>query len=339
MVSTTKKNILRISIVAFLILLISVLYYLEPQEEVVWHLIYRELYLLPVFLAGFWFGLRGGLAAAFGITVLYMPDVIRSSSGSIPDDFAGIFEVVLFIILGGLIGWLRDREKANQEMRRREEGLAAMGKAVAFVAHDMKTPLMAIGGLCLQIRRKLEPEDAVGKKLDIIVQQTQRLETMIKDLLAFARPLELEWHEGEVSNFLQEILPVAKELAGKYNVNLKLALEDDQVRFFYDPNRLQQALLNLINNAVEASSARETVIIRTRMDDSRNLVIEVQDQGPGISTAIIDDIFQPFVSKKKEGTGLGLPICKKIIEAHGGELQYEQLEGRGMIFRLILPKR
>ena len=336
MMQINKKTSFRIVVLFVLVFLVTMLHYLTRQEETVLHVIYRELYFLPIILAGFWFGLRGGLATALVITTLYVPIVIEKPSGLTGHDLGNLLEILLFTIIGILVGRLRDREIIHQEMRRKEEGLAAMGKAVACVAHDMKTPLIAIGGFARQIRRKLPEEDRTGKKLDIVLQQTERLELMIKDMLGFAKPLDLNCQDNDFNKLLQETVLIAEEKARKHDVQFSLQLQDDLPVCHYDFHRLQQALLNLINNAVEASPAEGEVIIRSKMD-TNNLCIEVEDFGEGMSADKTDDILQPFVSNKKEGTGLGLPIVKKIAEAHGGILQYEQRDEKGMIFRIILP--
>ena len=331
-----KKKSLQMVVVFVLIFLVTILHYLTRQEDTVLHVLYRELYFLPIILAGFWFGLRGGLATALVITALYLPIVIGRPSDLTGHNLGNLLQILLFNIIGILFGWLRDRDIIHQEMRKKEEGLATMGKAVACVAHDMKTPLIAIGGFARQIRRKLPEEDRTGKKLDMVLQQTERLELMVKDMLGFAKPLDLNCQDHDFNKLLQETVLIAEEKARKHDVHLSLQLQDDLPVCRYDFHRLQQALLNLINNAVEASPAEGEVIIRSKMD-TYNVCIEVEDFGEGISTDKTDDILQPFVSNKKEGTGLGLPIVKKIAEAHGGILQYEQRDEKGMIFRIILP--
>ena len=336
MMQINKKTPFQGVVIFVLVFLITMVHFLTRQEEIFLHVIYRELYFLPIILAGFWFGLRGGLATALVITALYMPIVIGKPSGLTGHDLENLLQILLFNIIGILVGCLQDREIIHQEMRRKEEGLAAMGKAVACVAHDMKTPLIAIGGFARQIRRKLPEEDKTGKKLDIVLQQTERLELMIKDMLGFAKPLDLNCQDNDFNTLLQETVLIAEEKARKHDVQFSLQLQDDLPVCHYDFHRLQQALLNLINNAVEASPAGGEVIIRSKMD-THNLCIEVEDFGEGISTDKMDEILQPFVSNKKEGTGLGLPIVKKIAEAHGGILQYEQRDEKGMIFRIILP--
>lgn len=326
----------RIILICLLIIAVTFLHYMTRQDKVFLHVIYRQLYFLPIILSGFWFGIRGGLTSSLIITVLYMPFIALKTSGFPGHDLGNFLEIILFNVVGFLVGWLRNREAILQEERRKHQELAAMGKAVACVAHDMKTPLMAIGGFANQIRRKLSDDDKTGKKLDIILQQTARLELLVKDMLAFARPLDLNCQNDNLNDLLEETILIAEEKAKQHKVQLSHQLQKGLLICSYDSHRLQQCLLNLINNAVEASPSGGKVIIRSK-EEMQNVVVEVADSGGGISEEHTDEILQPFVSSKKEGTGLGLPIVKKIVEAHGGVLEYEQQADEGMIFRFILP--
>ncbi|MGB3225670.1 MAG: ATP-binding protein [Desulforhopalus sp.] len=336
MMRIDRKTAFKIMAILVMIFLVTILHYNTRQEEAVLHVIYRELYFLPIILAGFWFGLRGGPATALVITALYMPMVVGQPRGFAGHDMGNLLEVLLFNIIGILVGWLQDRTITHQTKRRKEEELTAIGRAVACVAHDMKTPLIAIGGLVRRIRQKIPEENRDTEKLDIVLQQTERLELMVKDMLVFAKPLDLNCQDDDFNKLFQETMLLAEEKARKHNVQLSLQILDDLSIYSFDYHRLQQALLNLINNAVEASQAEGKVIIRSKLD-TNNIFIEVEDYGEGITADKIDEILHPFFSSKKEGTGLGLPIVKKIAEAHGGILQYKQQDGRGMVFRILLP--
>jgi two-component system sensor histidine kinase HydH len=326
----------KISVVVLLVLAITLLHYLTRQDDAFLHVAYRELYFLPIILAGFWFGQKGGLSTALVITLFYAPMVLGYSNGFNNHDLGNLLEIILFNIIGILVGWLQDRELLRQKLKRQRDELAATGKAVACIAHDMKTPLVAIGGFTHQVRQTLSEEDKNYKKLDIVLQQTHHLETMITDMLDFSRPFDLKCQHNCFNTFFQDTMIVAEEKARKHRVRLCSQLQENAPICSFDYYRLQQALLNLINNAVEASPIDGKVIIRSQYNKD-SFVIEVVDDGEGIHDEIINSILQPFFSNKKEGTGLGLPIVKKIAEAHGGELQYERQDSQGMIFRIVLP--
>jgi len=333
-----RQQTFHLSVVLLMVVFISVFHHLTRQEEIILHVIFRELYFLPIILAGFMFGVRGGLIAALGVSVLYVPLVVSKQGDFSGHDLGNLLEILLFNIVGIMVGWLRDRDLYRQELKRQQDGLANIGKTVSCIAHDMKTPLLAIGGFAHQIRRKLPEEDKAQKKLDIILKQTQRLELMVNDMLNYSTPLKLDCRQNCLNNLFRETLLIAEEKARVHKVHLSSQLQEEPPSCSFDFYRLQQALLNLINNAVEATPAEGTVIIRSGYDRESNCVIEVEDEGDGISADIIDKILQPFFSSKKEGTGLGLPIVKKITEAHDGILLYKQRVGKGMSFKIVLPE-
>lgn len=330
-----NRKIIRIVLLVLAVTIITILHYRTSQLEISTHIIFRELYFLPIILAGFWFGVRGALAVSFSITLFYLPFTL-----SLPQRITGhylenILQIVLFNIIGLLIGWLRDREKKQQKKLLEAENLAAMGRAVSCIAHDMKTPLIAIGGLVRQVRRKVE-EEGLAQKLEIAIDQVRRLEVLVGDMLAFARPLKLEYSLGKVSDLLREAATIAGGKAELHNVRLHIELQQEMPLFEYDPNRLRQAFLNLINNALEASPPDSQVTLRCHCEQE-GAIIEVIDQGEGIPQERQHDIFTPFVTTKKEGTGLGLSIIKKVIDAHSGRIEVGRNGDRGTIFRITLP--
>ncbi|HEB70884.1 MAG TPA: HAMP domain-containing histidine kinase [Desulfobulbus sp.] len=329
-------KVYRLTAVTVLILLLTVFHYTTPREDILLHVVFRDLYFFPIILSGFWFGLRGGVTASLAVTMLYLPMVVGKSSGFAGHDLGNQLTILLFNIVGILVGWLRNREAVQYRARTKEHELAAMGKAVACVAHDMKTPLTVIGGLVRQVRRTVADEDKSAEKLDIALEQTMTLEFMVKDMLAFSRPLELDLKRRDLNTCIETAVRVAREKYRQQGVDLSFQSEDRQLLLNYDAHRLQQALLNLINNGMEASAPGDEVIVRSR-SESDTVVVEVADRGKGINTDNPDTLFQPFISTKKDGTGLGLPIVKKVVEAHGGFIHCERRKERGMIFRLILP--
>lgn len=334
--SDRRENVGRLTAVSALVLLLTILHYTTPREDILLHVVYRDLYFLPIILAAFWFGLRGGLTASLAVTVLYLPMVVGKSSGFAGHDLGNQLTILLFNIVGILVGWLRDREAVLQQARLREQELAAMGKAAACIAHDMKTPLTVIGGLVGRVRQTMPDENSEAGKLDIALEQTMSLEFLVKDMLAFSRPLELDLKHRDLNACIQSAVQVAREKYRQQGVELLFQAEEELLLCSYDIHRMQQVLLNLINNGMEASSQGDTVIVRSRLESGR-AIVEVIDRGKGIGYKKPESIFQPFTTSKQEGTGLGLPIVKKVVEAHGGFIHCEHAEEKGMLFRVALP--
>ncbi len=329
------KNNIRIPVITCLIILVTALHYFTQQSETLLHVIFREFYFLPIIMAGFFYGLRGGLIASVFVTLLYLPYIVYHLDGFSSHDLGNFLQIILFTCSGGLTGWLRDREKALEAGRRKSESLAVMGKAVSCIAHDMKTPLIVSGGLIQQVRRKIT-DTSIADKLDYAYEQIHRLEIMTGDMLAFAKPLELELQQGEIGQLIDEVVRVTSEKACRRSITITSILEKETLTAEYDHQRLHQALVNLVNNAIEACPDGSEVTLRCQKHENQ-IMIEVADQGCGIPEAISDNIFAPFVTTKKEGTGLGLSIVKKIIDAHKGFIAVIKNSKNGVIFQVTIP--
>ena len=330
------KQKTEIAVVALLVIGITALHYITQISELHYHIFYRELYFLPIILAGLWFGLSRALWTSFSISLLYSPLIFIHWEGFSPGDFDKIMEVVLYNIDAFVLGFLRDRQRMEHERYVEAERLAAMGRALSGVAHDMKTPLVAIGGFSKMVQRNFQKNDSSYKKLDIVVQQTKRLESMVKEMLDFSRPLSLNRSEEDLNKVVEDSLAVAGKTAEDSNVTVVSHLDRDLPLISVDSMRMEQVVINLVNNAIQSSPAGQTVVVKiSRMNEYA--AIEVSDCGCGIPVEQKEKIFTPFFSTKKEGTGLGLPIVKKIIESHNGRLEFFDNPEGGVTFRVLLP--
>jgi signal transduction histidine kinase len=326
----------KIIIIAILVGGITLLHYFTELKEHLYHLSYQGLYFLPVMLAGFWFGLKGGLVTSLGITIVYLPFTVMYWNGFSAGDFNSIMEMVLYNTVAVVIGGLRDRERTMQRRLHEAGRLAAMGKAVSGLAHDLKTPLIAIGGISRLVHRNLEEDSPHREKLSIIVKETQRLERMVKDMLDFSRPLELHRTQEDITEVISQSLAIVSDLAQERNVRVEWQPPQNLLVTSLDETRIKQALINLLTNAIEASPEGETVAVYS-YQKGRKIIIDVCDRGYGIPVDKREEIFSPFFTTKKNGTGLGLPIAKKIVEAHKGYLEVREHREKGVIFRVIVP--
>jgi signal transduction histidine kinase len=333
-----KQLIYRAGFVFILIFAITALHYLTLREETIRHLVYRELYFLPIILLGLWFGLGGGLIASLLITVIYIPSIPSWSSSELLGHHFGIFmEIILFNIVGPLVGWLRNREFQLSREKCEAEHLASMGQAVSCIAHDMKTPLTAIGGFIYQARKKLSSPAKADERLTHAQEQVRRMERLVLNMLAFARPLNLDCKPESLSNLIQDAVTTVAEKARRNKISLQTEIQgDNQTLLYCDRHRLQQGLMNLLANAIEASPPHGVVTIRG-LTRKKEIWIEIIDQGKGIPAAERQKILQPFITTKRGGTGLGLPIVNKVITAHAGRLEINDSPPAGALFRLRLP--
>ena len=240
----------------------------------------------------------------------------------------------LTLLLDGM--WkLIQRERAEKALRE-SESLAALGKALSGLAHDMKTPLVAIGGFTRLVQKHMREDTASRKKLDIVIQETERLESMVREMLDFSRPLQLHRSPEDIHRLMQESLRLIKTMARKRRISLSNQAPHIPFSAFIDPLRMKQVLINLATNAVQASPEGGTVVVRSYLEKS-SLIIDVVDRGCGIPPELREEIFSPFFTTKKGGTGLGLAIVRKIVEAHQGYLQILDNPEGGLTFRVVIP--
>lgn len=319
-----------------LVISISILHYATHYAQVGRHSIYRELYYIPIIIASLWYGLKGGLIVSLSVTIFYLPYLLLQSEAVAWAKFNNSLEIFLFNTIAAIVGLMSDREKAVQRRMRETESLQKIGQAVSIIAHDFKSPLMAIGGFSAQVRRTFSENDPQANKLDIIIKQTSRLETMVKDMLAFSKPLQLECSCGDINQLIKDTLSVLAVSANRNGVFLCSELEKNPRNFYFDHNRIQQALINLIENAIDASPEGADVIVRTTSNNGF-VRLGILDQGPGINVENRDEIFKPFVTCKNDGNGLGLPIVKKVVEAHGGRIFILDHPAVGAHFAIDLP--
>ena len=329
------KNLIKIGLIGVAVGFITLLHYQTAPEAGIRHVLFRELYFLPIILSGFWFGLRGGLSTALFISLLYGPLVLAGADKFSAHGIGNIMEVLLFNLVGGLLGWLKDREVAQQDKLKQAESLAVMGRAAAMIAHDLKTPLITIGGLARRLAYKISPETPEGEKVMVIRQQAERLEQLVMDILFFARPIKLSLKENNFYKLLQEARESVSEVAQASEIGIDIPA-GDTCDCYLDYEKMIQVFINLFTNAIDVSS-RGGIVKVSLNQHADKLQIDVADTGTGIPGKIAEKVFEPFVTGKKKGTGLGLPISKKIVEAHSGKLEYINNIDVGTTFSVSIP--
>jgi len=318
------------------VLAVTALHYGTRLSEHHYHIFFRELYYVPIMLAAFWFGLKGGIWTSLSVSALYLPFIFMNWQHFSPDDFNKMMEILIYNTVGLTLGILRDREKTEHDALIKSESLAAMGKAVSSVAHDMKTPLVAIGGFTRMVQRKMDKNDPSFEKLEIVIQETGRLENMLKQMLHFSKPLELDLADGDINEIIEQSLKVLEQNASASSVRITTRLDTSIPALSLDTARMEQVVLNLIFNAIQASSEAEEVTVMTSVQGDY-VRLDIVDCGCGIPQEKKDQIFTPFFTTKKEGTGLGLAIVKKIVEAHHGHLEFQENPKKGATFSVLLP--
>ncbi len=244
-------------------------------------------------------------------------------------------------VKGGLFftGIVRDltETRALQEQVLKSERLAALGQLVAEISHEIKNPLMMIGGFARQLIRKNRDEQDLNK-LHVIAEEVERLENLLSDLRGYYLPREMVKEPVDLKALLEEVLSLSAEDIEKTGIETHLDIEEKAATVVGDEKRLKQVFLNLIKNAMEAMDEGGHLWVATKRVDGQ-VEIRLRDSGSGISEADRDRIFDPFFSTKAHGTGLGLCVSKRIIEEHeNSALSIESKEGEGTTFKIILPR-
>lgn len=232
---------------------------------------------------------------------------------------------------------IRDLSTQRQMEKKllQSERLAAVGQAVAHVAHEIRNPLMIVGAFSRQIQRCLDDDKSV-QKLDMILEEVRRLESLVENLLDYTKEFKLVRRKADVNAVVRDVVKVIGEIYGrdKYRFVEELCLDLEEINC--DPDKLKQVFLNIIANAVEAMAPGGAVAVQT-IRRPHHMEVRISDQGIGISEEAMPHIFDPFYTTRQRGSGLGLAISYRIIEAHGGEISAESRAGRGTTFYIRLP--
>lgn len=245
--------------------------------------------------------------------------------------------VLMVLVYRGMIVPLRFRLTESQAIIARQEKLAALGALAAGVAHEIRNPLTAIKFRLFSLRKSLPAADHDNEDAAVIASEISRLERIVKDFLEFARPSEPALVTVPAQRIAEEVCSLLKGQLEKSAIELRLeSTEPAWVRA--DTQQIKQVLINLIQNAADSIGEGGEITLRVHTDGPASVLLEVADDGKGISPEVQQRLFDPFFSTKEGGTGLGLPIAARIVEKHGGQLHYHTKPNRATTFTIVLPR-
>lgn len=236
-------------------------------------------------------------------------------------------------IIGRDITEERDAERVALE----NERLAALGRAAAFIGHELVAPLTNISLLASAIERASD-DPKVREKAAKINEQRFLAAEITSDLLSISQPIELRLALTDVRDIVQKAFDDVR-VHGKDGVALVISLGERPVQARVDPTRLMQVVNNLLTNALEATTAGHVAV---RLEDRLDVVvIVVEDTGTGMEPNVLRHMFEPFFTTKPKplGTGLGLPLCRHIVSAHHGTIEVQTEVGKGTVFTVTVPKK
>jgi len=237
-------------------------------------------------------------------------------------------------VLAGAISDMVDRLAEAREEVARTESLAAIGVLTKSLAHEIRTPLSVLRAGTEILARAPQAGSREREVSEMLQAEVERLSRLVDDLLVFGRPSPPEIQEMDLHLVCREVLPVLQDEAAERDVALEWVGEAVPMRG--DPDQLRQVIVNLATNAIRACEPGGRVWIRTGTGEG-TVVLEVEDDGTGIPPEVLPDIFKPLVTTHRTGNGLGLPIVRQLVEAHGGEIEVQSEVGRGTTMRVTIP--
>lgn len=226
--------------------------------------------------------------------------------------------------------YLAEKVKLNEK-------LALVGEMVATVSHEIRTPLTLIGGFAQQVLRRSGCDPKDNRKLEIIVREVARLETLLQELNQLSRPLDLKMEEVDLTELMDRVTELMDSSLQEARVALTFLTRPTGFRVIGDRDRLSQVFINLINNAVQASPPGSRLELSFANTARGRVGVEIRDHGQGIPAENLEKIFTPFFTTKAAGTGLGLPVSNRIVGEHDGTLTISSRVGQGTRAVVNLP--
>jgi len=235
--------------------------------------------------------------------------------------------------VGTVVQHLQDSQRATL----RAEQMAALGQLASGLAHELRNPLTSIKLLLQPDPEDPQPLALDGRDLAVLRHEVNRLEQTLQTFLDYARPPRLEKRPVVVRTLLQQTVEFVSPRARQLGIEIRCECPDQIWEAETDAGQLRQVFLNLLLNALDASPTGTCVTVRMFRPSAQWLSIEIADQGPGLPAELGERIFEPFVTTKDGGTGLGLPICRRIMVEHGGDITAENRETGGAVLTVRLP--
>lgn len=251
--------------------------------------------------------------------------------------------VVLVLVYRRMIAPLRTDLTESRAIIERQEKLASLGVFATGIAHEIRNPLTAIKVRVFSLKASHRPGTSDNEDLEVIENEIDRLERIVRDFLQFARPAEPDLQMVSAAKLLRDTAALLTSDLAKRSVTLKLDLvAEDAVRA--DADKMKQVLINFVQNAADSMETGGTITLRTRLDkhllQDRTrpaVVLDIADTGKGIPPEVQRRLFDPFFTTKENGTGLGLCIAARIVEKHGGVIDYRTQLNHGTTFSIVLP--
>ncbi len=364
-------------IIGLLVILISLLHYTTPTMKWQYHLIFMQSYFIPILLGAFQFGVRGGLGTAIVVSIFYFPHIMFQWGGLVEANLMRFLQILLFNIIGYLTGLKAQKEKeekirfrdaaeklkesiqklkeqSNQmeemeDQLRQADRLSVIGELSASLAHEVRNPLGSIRGIVDILKDESGKNQKSYHFLDILRQETERLNQVVENYLNFARMSPVHKVPFDAREVIRDSLLLLASKARKSGIKLEGILPEISLPVTGDPGQLQQVMMNLLLNALQVLPRGGEIKVEAASRNPENqgaaenqatgeeICISISDNGPGIRHEESEKIFKPFFTTREGGTGLGLAIVKRITDHNRWRIEVESQAGQGTTFHLFLP--
>ena len=224
----------------------------------------------------------------------------------------------------------------RQELEKNRR-LASVGRLAAGVAHEIRNPLSSIKGFATYFKEKYRESDRDQEIAGIMIQEVNRLNRVVGQLLEFSRPIRLHFQQVALKPFIKDAFKLVEPQSSQANVTMVLDMADQSLCALMDTDKMSQVMLNLLLNALDAMPGGGCLTVRVSTDGDDSIAIQVMDTGTGVDPKDQPHIFEPYFSTKKTGTGLGLAIVHNIVKAHQGDILVSSQTGGGTLVEITLP--
>ena len=234
----------------------------------------------------------------------------------------------------------KELEQLHFQQLERADRLASIGEMAAGIAHEIKNPLAGISAAVTIIKDDMSADDPRGAILGEVIEQVKRLDKTVNDLLFFGKPSLPQLTCVDINSILTTMLMFASQHRGGVNIERHITLHPHLPPIYADDKQMQQVFLNIVLNAYQAMPEGGTLGITTSLavrDEIDYVRVDISDTGSGIPPQVLEKIFTPFFTTKAQGTGLGLPICNKLVKMHKGDIRVTSNNVSGTIFTVELP--
>jgi signal transduction histidine kinase len=318
--------------------------YTKPVKRFLYSSIIFSSLVFTVIIIGLWIILTRQIDRPVGEVIKFLKNVESGNLKSRIKENWGTNEFKLISIsLNRMVEELERTQEQIQELYyqqlQRADQLASVGELASSIAHEIKNPLAGISG-AIQILARDDQSKSKKEIFDEILKQINRVNKTIADLLSFSKPSPLVMVVGNINRLIKETLILIEQQTKQNGINTELNLDPDVPNIEFDDKQIQQALLNLMLNAVQAMPNGGTLSISTKayfLNTRDYVLIQIKDTGTGIPQEYLNKIFDPFFTTKPNGTGLGLTIVKRIISEHNGKISIETFPQKGTTVTIELP--